>query len=92
MARTATVLLVLAERLNRISVGMPKEQVVRELGTPDTTSASGNEEILKYKWMTTVVGWGPEYFYVRLVDGKVESYGEEGELRRQTMKAGRKRL
>ena len=72
-----------AAKLNKISVGMPEEQVVRELGTPDTTSASGNEEILKYKWMKTVVEWGPEYFYIRLVDGKVESYGEENELKRK---------
>ena len=72
-----------AAKLNRISVGMPREQVVRELGTPDTSSASGNEEILKYKWMKTVVEWVPEYFYVRLVDGKVASYGEENELRRR---------
>jgi len=69
-----------AEKLNKISVGMSKQQVIQELGNPDTTSASGSEEILKYKWMKTVVSWGPKYFYVRLADGKVQSYGEEEEL------------
>jgi len=69
-----------AEKLNNISIGMTKEQVVKELGNPDTTRASDNQEVLIYKWMKTVVSWAPRYFYVRLVNKKVQSFGEESEL------------
>lgn len=70
-----------AEKLNHIAVGMTKDQVIKELGMPDTTSASDTDEIMKFKWMKTVVSWAPKYFYVRLVDGKVQSYGEESEMK-----------
>ena len=65
-----------AAKLNDISVGMPRAQVVEHLGEPDITEASPEAEVLKYKWMTSVLGWLPRWYFVRLVEGKVHSYGE----------------
>jgi len=70
--------------LNRISLGMTKEEVIQEIGRPDSVSAKDNAEYLVYYWATPKQIFVdenslPEYF-VRLVDGKVESYGKKGDF------------
>jgi hypothetical protein len=72
-----------ASRLNDISVGMPKTEAVEKLGTPDSTYAHDGVEFLIYKWMKTTIDWWPKYYYVKLIDGKVNSYGEQKELQQR---------
>ena len=78
-----------APNLNSISLGMSKQEVIKSLGNPYSVSAKNNTEYLKYNCiggaflMTTAecdprIGNG-EYF-VRLVNGKVESYGKVGDF------------
>ena len=73
-----------ASRLNDISVGMPKDEALAMLGTPESTHASDGAEILIYKWMKDPDSWGPIYYYVKFINGKVSSYGEARELQQQT--------
>lgn len=81
--RYALVLLVLvaagcagtAERFNRLSLGMNKPQVVRTVGKPYTTGASGDTEFLRY-WDKD----SQEEYFVKLQNGQVESYGKIGDF------------
>ncbi len=71
-----------APNLNGISLGMTKSDVIKTLGSPKSVSAKDNIEYLKYG---TSLGIGSlseqakEYF-VRLINGKVESYGLVGDF------------
>lgn len=70
--------------LNSISLGMTKPDVIKNLGNPDSVSAKDNIEYLKYSSAGALtppdlVQHYPEY-YVRLIDGKVESYGKVGDF------------
>jgi hypothetical protein len=60
--------------LSRISVGMPKAEMIRQIGEPFSVSGNSSGEVFVYRddqrgW------WQYDYYYVRLIDGKVESYG-----------------
>ena len=68
-------------KLNRVALGMTKAEVVRAIGRPDTISAKGNTEYLIYLWgrPKELVGDPNEYF-VRLKDGRVDSYGAKGDF------------
>src|SRR5580658_5153113 len=64
-----------AEKLNDVHIGMTKDQVIALLGTPDSTSAQANVEYLTY-----YLEGDPDYgrdrpYMVRMVDGRVESFG-----------------
>lgn len=67
-----------AYKMNSISLGMTKAEVVKVMGSPTSTSAKDGVEYLNYKLYDTFAdadsGIGTNY-YVRLVGGKVESYG-----------------
>ncbi len=64
-----------AEKLNDVRIGMTKDQVVALLGTPDSTSAQANVEYLTY-YLEGDSDYGRDRPYmVRVVDGKVESFG-----------------
>jgi hypothetical protein len=64
-----------AEKLNDIRIGMTKDQVVTLLGKPDSTSAQANVEYLTY-YLEGDSEYGRDRPYmVRVVDGKVESFG-----------------
>jgi hypothetical protein len=69
--------------MNRLSVGMTKQEVVSTMGQPASTAAAGGGvEILRYELQNAhQVWWGgySEYF-VRLVNGKVDSYGRMGDF------------
>ncbi len=70
--------------LNKVSIGMTKTEVTKVIGRPDSVSAQGNVEYLIYYWATPKQIFAdenslPEYF-VRLVNGKVESYGKKGDF------------
>jgi hypothetical protein len=68
-----------ADRLNSIHIGMTKDQVVGLLGKPDSTSAQANIEYLTY-YLSTESSYRDQPYSVRLVDGKVESFGRFTQL------------
>jgi hypothetical protein len=70
-----------AAKLNDISVGMTKAETIEKIGEPDTTYVESGAEFMIYKWMKTTISWAPKHYYVKLVDGKVEAYGEEKDRR-----------
>ncbi len=58
--------------MHNIELGMSKTEVVHQMGKPSNVSGNSNEE---YLWYTpTNRFW--ERYYVRLIGGKVESYGQ----------------
>ncbi len=69
-----------AAQLNNVRIGMSKDQVIALLGTPDSTSAQANVEYLTY-YLEGDSSYGRDRPYmVRVVDGKVESFGRFAQL------------
>lgn len=72
-----------SNKINSISLGMTKEQVIRSMGNPNSVSAQSGVEYLIYKLTDTSTnayyGITTDY-YVRIIDGKVESYGRMGDF------------
>jgi outer membrane protein assembly factor BamE (lipoprotein component of BamABCDE complex) len=72
-----------SHRMNSVSLGMTKQQVVEALGVPVSTSATQGVEYLNYRFSETpdhaYYGVTTPYF-VRIVDGKVEAYGRRGDF------------
>ena len=65
--------------MNQVSDGMTKKDVISILGNPVSTASPGyGVEILRYRLDHAFVGW--EEYYVKLVDGKVDSYGKMGDF------------
>lgn len=65
-----------ADKLNDVRIGMTKDQVIALLGKPDSMSAQANIEYLTYYLSTDTDSFNRERAYsVRLLDGKVESFG-----------------
>ncbi|MCU0651542.1 MAG: hypothetical protein MUC39_01185 [Candidatus Omnitrophica bacterium] len=71
-----------SSRINNISLGMTKANVLRSMGTPTSTSAKGTTEYLTYKLIVAYDRVDPIYndYFVKLIDGKVESYGKVGDF------------
>lgn len=66
--------------LNNVHIGMTKAEVQALLGTPDSTSAQANVEYMTY-YLNADSGYGRDQPYmVRLVNGKVESFGRFAQL------------
>ena len=64
-----------ADKLNDMRIGMSKNQVIALMGQPDSTSAQANIEYLTY-YLSNEGSYNRDQAYmVRLVDGKVESFG-----------------
>lgn len=71
-------------KLNALSLGMTKAEVIAAMGTPDSVSATGNVEYLTYelaspKEIIADESNLPEYF-VQLVGGRVDAYGRKGDF------------
>jgi outer membrane protein assembly factor BamE (lipoprotein component of BamABCDE complex) len=62
--------------LSHLSLGMSKEQVIETVGRPESDAAEGNKETLYY--VEERPWWQWKRMQVKLVDGKVVSYGEVG--------------
>src|SRR4051794_21558631 len=61
---------------------MTKPEVIATMGKPDSISTQGRTEYLEYGWdkfADGIVG-ASEWYYVRLLNGKVESYGKKGDF------------
>ena len=72
-----------AHKMNRLSTGMTKQQVIQIMGRPSSTSAQGGAEYMLYKLSETddEAFYGiTRSFYVRLINGYVESYGKVGDF------------
>lgn len=72
------------DRMNRLSVGMTKAQVVAAMGEPTDTRAANGVEYLHYAlrgpgdWVNSI---GPTRdYFVRLRDGHVDAYGKAGDF------------
>jgi hypothetical protein len=77
--------------MNKLSIGMTKAQVIEALGEPDSTSAKGRQEYLRYSLTDqlthsdgsiTLVEMG---YFVNLIAGKVESFGSAGDFDSDTL-------
>jgi len=60
--------------VQNVSVGMTKAEVLQQLGKPTDVAGTGNVE---YFWYNPVNRFWQRYF-VRMVNGKVDSYGPLG--------------
>ena len=60
--------------MHKIELGMSKAEVMQQMGKPSNASGSGNEEYLWY--IPPNRFW--ERYYVHVVNGKVEAYGQLG--------------
>ncbi len=77
-----------SKKLNKLSVGMSKPEVVHILGTPESTRATRGVEFLVYRLRERIAKPGEaiapigidEKYFVKLVDGKVESFGRLGDF------------
>jgi len=72
-------------KMNRLSIGMTKAEVVAVMERePDSTSARSGVEYLTYNLWRDFWDRRPgdysDRFFVRLISGKVESYGRIGDF------------
>jgi len=72
-----------APPFERIAAGMTEEQVTERIGKPEKVAVHGQTKYLEYQtyfhtWKPGDIGY--EYYYVRLVNGKVDSYGKKGDF------------
>ncbi len=80
----------LASNLENASIGMTKQDIIRAMGSPESISAINNIEVLRYELCNRQMTFaeGPTVgqclkwtkYYVRLTNGKVDSYGELGDF------------
>ena len=68
-----------SNKLNKISLGMTRQQVITAMGEPDSTSAIENTVYLRYKLWAGGAFFLNDYF-VQFKDGKVEAYGRIGDF------------
>ena len=66
------------QKMNHLKIDMTKQEVIEVLGAPDSTSATRRVEYLKYRIHRGLFSTAD--YYVRLINGKVESYGEGGDF------------
>lgn len=67
-----------ASNMNKLSLGMTKPEVIRVMGTPDSSAAQGGAEYLEYQHLEYIGHYA--YFFVRLANGKVDAYGKKGDF------------
>ena len=68
-----------ASKINAVSLGMNKAQVLKIMGTPASVTADQNAEYLNYTLLESrTLGVQPTSYEIKLVHGQVESYGHAG--------------
>ena len=67
-----------SRKMNQLNLGMTKQEVIEAIGEPTNTSAKRNTEYLNYH--LTTGGFYTSVYYVRLLDGKVDAYGQAGDF------------
>ena len=63
----------------KIDVGMTKEQVLAILGEPEETKAQAGVQYIVY-WDLVTSGFTADKYFVRFIEGKVESFGNMGDF------------
>jgi hypothetical protein len=72
-----------AGKISGVRIGMTKQEVVAVMGPPASVSAQGKSEYLNYSLSETddQAFYGiTRPYYVRLIDGRVESFGQTGDF------------
>lgn len=69
-----------ADKLNDLRIGMSQDQVIALMGKPDSKSAQANIEYFTYFLSNDSSRYGNQPYLVRLVEGKVESFGRFTQL------------
>jgi len=81
-----------SSHLNSVSIGMTKPDVIKVMGQPTDTRGNSHAEFLIYHlasepWIARaaayhqgVAGYGEDDYCIRLVDGKVDAYGRQGDF------------
>ena len=63
----------------KIDVGMTKAQVIAVLGDPEENKAQSGVSYIVY-WDTVTSGFTVDKYFVRFMEGKVESFGSMGDF------------
>ena len=72
-----------ANKIGNVQMGMTKEDVIRVMGPPASTSAKGKTEYLNYSLSETddQAFYGiTKPYYVRIINGRVDSFGRLGDF------------
>jgi len=73
----------MADKMNFLRLNMTREEAIQILGTPVSTAAKRSTEYLNYEFFVTQDDLYRRYttkYFVRLVDGRVDSYGRLGDF------------
>ncbi len=65
-----------SKQLNKVHLGMSEAEVIKILGEPKSMAENHDGKTLYYS--LAELGVGNEPYSVKLVDGKVDSYGRDG--------------
>lgn len=71
-----------ATKMNEVSVGMTKAQVIEILGKPENTAAHDNIEVMRFHLRRAALEDYSEsnIYFVKLRDGRVSSFGKMGDF------------
>ena len=72
-----------AYKISNVQMGMTKQDVIRVMGPPASTSAKGKAEYLNYRLSETdnqAFSGITKPYYVRIVNGRVDSFGRLGDF------------
>lgn len=71
-----------ASKMNNLSLGMTKPEVIKAMGSPFSTKASEGVEILEYRLLPCGASevCNAEQYWVTLKSGKVTQYGKAGDF------------
>ena len=67
-------------KMNKVSIGMTKNEVIEIMGKPESTAGIGKEETLRYNLYNVSIDMYEEYWVV-LHNGKVYKYGRAGDYK-----------
>ena len=69
------------EKMNKVSVGMSKQEVITAIGSPTETRATAGVEYLMYHLrVDTDVRYPKVPYFVQLENGRVTAYGKMGDF------------
>jgi hypothetical protein len=68
-----------ARKTQRLEIGMTRAEVVAAMGEPTSVGADRQSEVSYYRMIEGTLGGAVHTFFVRFVDGKVESFGRLNE-------------
>ncbi len=72
-----------ARKINAVSIGMTKADVIAVMGQPDSTAAKDGIEYMNYRLATSALdfdGSDTSDYFVRFVKGRVDAFGHKGDF------------